>query len=247
MKTCPIVLACAVLLCLLILGCDGGGGTPPQPMAPPQQAAPPPPTPLQGDFKVESRGYWDIAQTSEYAIIIPRNWSQVIDKDVPEASTLYLVKRGVIDETGNPVEVGLMIERFPSPERTVDEEIDRLIVRYRQLEQTELITDPLVQNVQLAGGASGQLLLLEMLTQGKVARRSSVVKLLTADENNTTWIVTGYVASGHESIIGTPQSNIFQMLLTHVSSFSLDPQTVDEQPIHEIYHAQAMPPAQQPQ
>ena len=237
----------ALLLCVLLAGCDGGGSSPQQPPPPqPQGTAPPPPTPLQGQFKMEGRGYWDIARTSDYAIIIPRNWSQITEQQ-PEAAKLYLVKRGVVDETGNPVEVGLMVEQFPSHPRSIDEEIERLITRYKQLEENELLNDPMVQNVQLADGTTGQLLLLEMLTKGKIVRRSVVVKLLATDETKNMWIVTGYVAAGSDSLIGTRESSIFQMLLTHVTSFSLDPQQVDERPIHEIYHAQAMPPAQEPQ
>jgi hypothetical protein len=232
------------LALLLHSGCTEDPAASPPPPAGAGTTAPPQPTLLVGEFQVDPRQYWDVARTEDFGIVIPRNWSQITE-NLPPTVRLYMVRHGVIDETGNPLDVGLMIEQFPDHPRTLDEELSRIVQRYRAEQQVEVIDEPRAQTLTLGDGNEARLLLIELLIHDKTTRRSVNAKLVTIDQQKNAWVVSGYVVAGQQSVVATLQSGIFQRLLAHVESFSLDPKQVNELQVHEVYHSPDPAAAQQ--
>jgi hypothetical protein len=212
------------LALLLHSGCTEDPAASPPPPAGAGTTAPPQPTLLVGEFQVDPRQYWDVARTEDFGIVIPRNWSQI---------------------TENPLDVGLMIEQFPDHPRTLDEELSRIVQRYRAEQQVEVIDEPRAQTLTLGDGNEARLLLIELLIHDKTTRRSVNAKLVTIDQQKNAWVVSGYVVAGQQSVVATLQSGIFQRLLAHVESFSLDPKQVNELQVHEVYHSPDPAAAQQ--
>jgi hypothetical protein len=185
--------------------------------------------------------FWDVYRTQQFAVAIPRNWRP--QKANSPAILLYLMREGR-DETGEPLKVGLTIERFPGNKDTLGQGVTQLIDHFRAdkrwVPQGEIRDEP----ITLADGTPARLVSLNVLSQDG-ARRAIQYKLMTLDKEQVGIVIGGFLTTSAGSKITSPGSKMAQLLRAHVTSLTLDPSKMDEAPLRAAYVSQA-PAASQP-
>jgi hypothetical protein len=124
------------------------------------------------------------------------------------------------DETGAPLQIGLMVETAPSAEQTLDEVTRNLGEAAKHAPNLEL-QHTTVRSLKLADGTRAVLSTMEFTKEG--SRRSLQLKLVARDPKGTTWIVSGFLVGGLTSQWPRPDSEIAQWLTGVVTWVTFDP------------------------
>ena len=207
-----------VLLAIFLGGCEGkkdgppvGGQAPTPPTTKPTTAPATKPVPtVEGDRHV----------TDEFAMIVPRGWRS-LDMLISAKNRLYLNGDGIgapaIDETGSPVQIGMMVERYPNTTDTVRRGAERLLANAKRNPRLKLIGKARIESLRLSDGTEAALLTTEFIKSG--SRRSLQMKLLAKDAASNGWVVSGFLVAGKNSNIPKPDSPQAQTLRAHLRTF----------------------------
>ena len=175
--------------------------------------------------------YWDVYRTQQFAVAIPRNWQP--QKANSPAMLLYLL-REARDETGEPLKVGLTIERFPGNKDTLDEGVKQLIEHFRAdkrwTPQGEIRDEP----VSLADGTAARLVTLHARSQDG-RRRALQYKLLALDKQRVGIAISAFLTTSAASKMTDPESKIARLLWAHVTSLTLDPAKMNDAALRAAY------------
>jgi hypothetical protein len=184
---------------------------------------------------IEPGLYWNLMRTEQFGIGIPENWS-----NLPPRSNmvLFLAKEGIKDETRQPLDVGLSIERLTKPAQSLEAEAEKLVERYKTEKSITIEGEPTTEKVKLSDGSDAILVGLHLTAGG---RRTYLQKLLTSTPTNR-WVVSGYITGGMDSILPKSDSDMAHKLKAHLMTFTLDPNKLDQQPLTKAYLS---PPQQQ--
>lgn len=212
---------CVVLLAISLCGCEakkawapvGGEATTPPTTKPTTAPATKPVPAVEGDRHV----------TDEFAMIVPRGWRS-FDMLLSAKNRLYLNGDGIgapaIDETGSPVQMGLMVEKYPNTTDTVLRGIETLLANAERDPRLKLIGKGRIESLRLSDGTEAALLTTQFIKSG--SRRSLQMKLLAKDADSTGWVVSGFLVAGRNSAIPKPDSPQAQTLRAHLMSFCFD-------------------------
>jgi hypothetical protein len=166
-------------------------------------------------------GSWDLVQVDRALVAVPANW-RAFDAPNPRVK-LYRSGDGFgfpeLDETGEPLQIGLMVETAPSTERTLDEVTRSLGEAAKHAPNLELQRTT-VRPLKLADGTDAVLSTMEFTKEG--SRRSLQLKLVARDPKGTTWIVSGFLVGGMSSQWPRPDSKIAQWLTGLVTWVTFD-------------------------
>ncbi len=180
---------------------------------------------------------WEAVSVESGTIAVPKNWRS-FDK-LKRSMLIYRQGDGVgipaVDENGNALQIGLMVEKFPETKETVKEMMDGLIEQAKKVRQLELVGKESVDTIKLADGTEAMLLKAEFIKEK--TRRSLQMKLVVKDAESNAWIVSGHVVGGKESKLPTAESELTKWLSAHLTSFSLDAKKFDADKVEAAYKA----------
>lgn len=178
---------------------------------------------------------WDVVVAGNVKMAVPKGWRKM-DGILPRM-VVYRQGDGIgvpaVDETGSPLQIGLIVEKFPVAEESVAEIVDGLIKLAKKAPRLEMVGKEIIEDVKLADGSAGKLLTTEFIKEG--TRRSLQMKLVVKDGAGGVWIASSQLVGGKESKWPNPGSKYGKWLKAHLFSFSLDPQKFNEEPIRMAY------------
>ena len=159
-----------------------------------------------------------------FALVIPPGWRNITELASGNRK-LYLNGDGIgvpaMDETGAPLQVGMMVEMWANTKDSLEKGVESLISNARRNRRLEFVNEAKVDSYRLNDGTSAALLTMEFIKEG--SRRSLQMKLLAKDSNSSGWIVSAFVVGGKDSTIPTADSTVVKLLRAHVTSFCFDP------------------------
>jgi hypothetical protein len=190
---------------------------------------------------IEPGLYWNLLRTEQFAIGIPQKWSNLPPRP---NMVLFIAKQGIKDETRQPLDVGLSIERLSKPADSLDEEAKKLIQRYSEEKSVQLDGKPTAEHLKLSDGSDSVLVSLSIHANG---RRTYMQKLLVSGKEHR-WVISGYITAGEKSILPKSDSDMARKIRAHLQTFTLDPNKIDQNPLNRAYLTpqQTAPPASQP-
>ena len=161
--------------------------------------------------------------TDEFAMSIPKGWRNVPSPS-PGPRKLLLNGDGIgarpVDETGHPLRVGLMVEKYPGTTDTLAEGADGLVAEAKADPKLETIGEATTESLQLPDGTDAILLTTEFIKEK--SRRSLQMKLLAKDKASNGWVVSGYVVGGKDSTLPRADSWLANKLRGYLESFRFD-------------------------
>jgi hypothetical protein len=190
---------------------------------------------------IEPGLYWNLVRAEQFGLGIPNKWTNRPNR---ANMVLHLAMSGIKDETRQPLDLGLTVERLTKPSDSLDDEAKKLIQRYNQEKSITVEGKPTAEHVKLADGNDSVLVTLSMLAGN---RRTLMQKLLVNGKEHR-WVVSAYVTAGEKSVLTDRDRDMGQKLRAHLLSFTLDPKNIDQTPLNKAYltPAQHKPPASQP-
>jgi hypothetical protein len=176
---------------------------------------------------------WEEVAVENGRIAIPRGWRAMDFLKPP----VYRVGDGmgtvpVVDETGEPLQVGINVERFPEMSISLERAIDGLIEDAKAGGRLQLVQHE-VEELELADGTAARLLTTQFIKEK--TRLSLQMKLVVKDAEATVWVVNGYVVGGRESTWPTPESRLTRWVEAHLKSFTLDGEKFDTEGLRAAY------------
>jgi hypothetical protein len=178
---------------------------------------------------------WEAVEVGPGKIAVPKGWRD-FDGMQPNMP-LYRQGDGIgvptVDETDAPLQMGLTAAKFAPAEQSVAEIMEVLVERAKQAPGLELVGKESVEDVKLADGVAGKLLIAEFLKG--TDRRSLQMKLVVQEADRTTWIVSGHVVGGKDSQWPKADSKYAKWLRAHLTSLSLDPTKFDAERIEAAH------------
>jgi hypothetical protein len=204
--------------------------------APASKPASQPATQTSLHATIEPGLYWNLLRTEQFGMAIPQNWSNL----PPRANmVMFIAKQGIKDETRQPLEVGMSIERLTKATDTIDQEAKKLIERYSAEKAMTIEGKPTTEHVKLADGQDAVIVSLTILMNN---RQTYMQKLLAASPAYR-WVISAYVTAGDKSIMTRPDSDMARKLRAHLLTFTLDPNKLDQEPLTRAYLTPQQPPA----
>ena len=187
-------------------------------------------------------GAQQIVKDKDFAVAVPAGWRD--NFRAPPRFVMFRNGDGIgvptTDETGEPLQVGLTLERFRT-DKSVDDVLKDLEAAAKSVPQLQLIGEQKREQVKLADGADAVLLTTEFIKQGK--RHSLQLKLVAKNaETSNAFIVSSYAVGGKSSTWPTPASALTKWLRGHVTSFVLDPGKFDATKLPGAFEPEATAP-----
>jgi len=164
---------------------------------------------------VEPGPYWNVVRTEQFGIAVPQKWANLPPRT---NMVLFIAKQGIKDETRQPLDVGLSVERLTKATDSLEDEANRLIDRYKKEKSVTIEGKPKTEHLKLADGHDSLLLSLSLVGNN---RRTYMQKLLVSGPDHR-WAVSAYVSAGDQSILPKPDSDMSKKLRAHLESFTLD-------------------------
>jgi hypothetical protein len=178
---------------------------------------------------------WEAAKGEGFALIVPRGWRS-FDRP-PGRMKLHLTGDGIgvpmVDETGAPLQIGMTVECFPNTKDAPADGAAALVKNAKRNPRMELVGKETTEKVTLADKSEGLLLVMEFIKDG--SRRSLQMKMLVKDSKDNGWVVSGFLVGGKESKWPTHNGVLIAWLKSHMTSFVLDADKLDEAGVREAH------------
>lgn len=170
---------------------------------------------------------FEIVRFDAAGLAVPKGW-----RVQPTASRQMLAARigdgiGVpaVDETGEPLRIGVTVERFRAGKDSLDFGIEQLVKAAKANRRLEIVGQESIEKLKLADATEAALVSMEFINEK--SRRSLQLKLLVKDDKDKAWIVSGFLVGGKESKLPTAKSELAQWLRSIVLTFCLDAAKID--------------------
>lgn len=170
---------------------------------------------------------FEIVRIDTAALAVPKNW-----RTLPARSRQMLMVRSgdgigvpATDEAGEPLQIGLTVERFPAGKDPLDVGVEQLLKSAQANPRLEIVGKESTEKLKLTDGTEAVLVTMEFVKEE--SRRSLQIKLLVKDAKDDGWIVSGFLVGGKESKLPTAKSDLSQWLRTSIVSFCLDATKID--------------------
>ena len=190
---------------------------------------------------IEPGLYWNLLKTEQFGMAVPNKWGN----RPPKANmVLFLAMKDIKDETRQPLDLGLTVERLGKATDSLDDEAKKLIERYSQEKSIAVEGKPTVEHDKLADGTDAVRVTLSLLA----GNRRTLMQKLFVNSKDHRWVVSAYITAGDKSVLTEPDRDMAQKLRAHLLSFTLDPNKIDQAPLNKAYLTppQAPPPTSQP-
>ena len=183
----------------------------------------------------EGTGKWKAHDGDGFHLVIPSGWREL--PFLSPTRKLYLNGDGIeapaVDETGSPVQIGLMVESFPNTKEPLEAMSRTLAESATGDPRLQAIGEHTISPVTLSDGTEAHLLVMEFIKEQR--RKSLQMKLIAKDKQSTAWIVTGFLVGGKESRLPTRNSALAERLRAHISSLCFDATKIDLSPFPSVY------------
>lgn len=178
---------------------------------------------------------WDLVAVGPGKIAVPKGWRKL--DNIQPRIVLYRSGDGIgvplLDETKSPVQIGLVVEKFPGAKESIKDIMNSLVEQAKKAPRLELIGKESVQAVKLSDDTEALFLTAEFIKEGR--RRSLQMKMVVKDADSTAWIVSGHLVSGKESKWPTAESGLARWLRAHLTSLSWDERKLNEAKLLAAY------------
>lgn len=182
---------------------------------------------------------WAVYRDKEFTLIVPSGWR---DQKMP-GIVLYLQGDGIgvplVDETGDPIQIGLTIERYVNQKGTALEGARQNAAAAKRNPRLEPVKDPSVEEIKLSDGTPAAYLSVEFIKEG--SRRSLQQKVFAKDANSTGWVAIGWIVCGKDSELLEKVPQLPRLLRAHIESLCFDPQKVSEDAVRKAYQPTTAP------
>lgn len=165
---------------------------------------------------------YEIVRFDAAALAVPQNWRML-----PSRSRQMLTVRSgdgigvpAADETGEPLQIGLTVERFPAGKDSLDVGLEQVVKSAQSNPRLEVVGKESVEKLKLTDGTAAVLATMEFVKDD--GRHSLQLKLLSKDDRDNGWIISAFLVGGKASKLPTPKSELAQWLRSYVVSFCLD-------------------------
>ena len=180
----------------------------------------------------------EVIKGEGFAIVVPAAWRDM--KNPPGKIVLFRQGDGAknvpaVDETGQPLQIGLLVERYPNTKDAIEDGIQKLARNAQNDPRLERIGPAAIDKVKLTDGADAMLLTNEFVKDAK--RHSLQLKMLVKDAADNGYVVSAFVVAGKESKLAGRDSALVAWLAAHVKSFCLDAAKVDVKPVEQAQTA----------
>ena len=178
---------------------------------------------------------WETASADPAKVAVPKGWRGF--DGIKRTMPIYRQGDGIgvpaVDETGEPVQIGLTVEKFP-PARESTETIAKELARSStQNPQLEMVGKESVEAIKLSDQTAATLVTTEFIKGG--SRRSLQMKLIGKDGKGQIWIVSGFLVGGKDSKWPTPKSKPGTWLRAHLVSLTLTGKEIDRKSLEAAY------------
>jgi hypothetical protein len=193
-------------------------------------AAPPKPAPTEGPG-------WVLHPGDGFALVAPAAWRRL---NTVENSMLRLYLNGdglaapAVDASGQPVQVGLIVERRGPTSVTLVQLADKDLVGLRSDRRMADIRVGKSESFLLADGTRAVLQTVEFSRVDKGGRRTHYTKLFTVDAQGVEWHLAAWTAAGPGS---APDAKLLALLRAHARSLTFDRTKVRTDDVAAAYAA----------
>jgi hypothetical protein len=166
-------------------------------------------------------------------IAVPKGW-----RNLDQAANKVLYRQGdgigvpAADETGDPLQIGMVVETFGTAKESIEEIMDSVIAGAKGDPRLELVKKD-VTKVKLADGTDALLLRAEFIKAH--IRRSYQTKLVTKNAGANVWIVSAHLVGGKDSEWPRAGSRLAKWLEAHLTSFTFDGSKFDAKKVDAVY------------
>jgi hypothetical protein len=190
---------------------------------------------------------WVVVKNADFAVAVPDGWEEVPPPD--GHVQLMRVGDGVgippIDEFGQPLQAGIIVEKRQGDFADGSALADTLLAGLEGDESVELTAPPARSEMILCDGTPAEFVVVGFQRPGE--QRKSLFTQVFAGENGEGWIASGYLVSGPLSGVTEPDSLAATWMASHTMSFCPEPTAFDDSAVRVAYDAleQAMEEAMQ--
>jgi len=186
---------------------------------------------------------WEVVGTKEFTIAVPKGW-----RKLPELvlnNVVYLNGDGigapVVDETGNPIQIGMAVERYGKVKDSAVEGAKRNLGTLEYDPRLKVLSKNPPQPLKLSDGtdaAFNRVLLIE-----DRSRKSLQMKLFAADSNSRGWVVSAWIVTGRDSQFIENNAPLENRLRAHVTSLCFDQSKFNTSALAAAYGGRPTQPA----
>lgn len=180
---------------------------------------------------------WETVSSEPARIAVPKGWRSFdgIKRTMPLLRQGDGIDLPMVDETGDALQIGLSVERFPAAKESTDTIGRELAKGATKDPRLEMVGKESVEAIKLFDQTEATLVTTEFIKSG--SRRSLQMKLIGKDATGQIWIVSGFLVGGKESKWPTPNSKLGVWLRAHVVSLTLTSKDVDPKGLEGAYKA----------
>lgn len=190
----------------------------------------------------QDQALWRQHRQKEFSLAVPAGWREL--ELMPGKYVLYLSGDGVgaplMDETGQPIQTGLAVERYPETKATPAQGAAHNLKRLAAEEGFRILGEGEVLPLKLSDGTPAVLLSVEFLRTDK-DRRCRYEKLFTVTGDGTGWVVTAWIVTGDRSLFAQKHAHVVQRLRAHAVSLCFDPAKYSDAAVRAAYEPKALP------
>lgn len=186
---------------------------------------------------------WQVIRGDGFAMAIPDGW---LEMDPPDDSVkMVRIGDGIgippVDEQGQPLQAGFVVETHPGPYEDPKQLAEELIATLKSDDGARIQGEPYVRDIVLCDGSPAEFVAVEFERPAQ-ARKSLFTQVVSADDEGNGWVTSGYVVTGEESQVSSQESMAAAWLASHVLSFCHDEAKFDESIVRKAYAIlQSMP------
>lgn len=179
---------------------------------------------------------WMAINETGFSMIIPGAWRRISMRE-GDPLRLYLSGDGVgaapMDDTGEPLQLGIVVERATATKETAEELAKKSLQGVRDDPKAALLSEGTIQPIQLCDGSKAALLTTEFLRKDK-DRKSVYLKVIAVDRQSVEWSATAWMVLGKKAI---PNHRLLNKMRSHIMSFCFDPKRLTDQNVKAAYAA----------
>ncbi len=194
---------------------------------------------IQPSFSKDvSDSFWEFVPIGNGGIAVPVGWRNV-RMSHPNIA-LYRSGDGkglpLLDESGSPLQVGLIVEKFPGSKKTLEEVVNDVLANPTEDPRLKQVGQTKIEEIFLSDGTKALKHSYEFIKEK--FRRSLQVKLIVKEQNKTAWVVSYHLVGGKESHWPRIGSKLSLWLDAHLASFCLVEEKFDSDKLVSAYEKQ---------
>ena len=182
-----------------------------------------------------SAATWETVSTGSAKVAVPKGWRNMdgIENTMP----VYRLGDGigvpVVDETGAPLQIGLVVEKLPPAKKSTEALAREAVKDAMKDPRLQLVGKESVESVTLSDQTTATLETTEVIKAG--SRRKLQMQLYAKDSRGQVWVVTGFLVGGKTSQWPTPRSRLGAWLRAHIVSLTLTGTAIDSKRLQAAY------------